>query len=74
MKIDVWSVPKHEKYNEDCWRIPDDPRESPIVLCDGASESFDSRRWALPLANGLKNTRTSPFHGCGIGSRNTKRK
>lgn len=51
MNRQVFSVPKYE-LNEDAWNIPPDPG-SPIVLCDGASESFDSRRWAEILTKGL---------------------
>lgn len=49
--IGCWSVQKYETENEDCWHIPDQP--GPIVLCDGASESFASSLWAKTLANGL---------------------
>lgn len=51
MNIQAFSVPKYE-LNEDAWHIPNDSG-SPIVLCDGASESFDSRRWAEILSKGL---------------------
>lgn len=45
------SVPKTEDFpdtNEDCFLIDGD--QNRVVLCDGASESFDSKTWARNLA------------------------
>lgn len=53
MNIQAFSVPKYPEANEDKWRIPDGC-EAPIVLCDGASESYNSNLWAEILANGLE--------------------
>lgn len=52
MNIQTFSVPKYPETNEDKWLIPDDS-DAPIVLCDGASESYNSNLWAKILANGL---------------------
>src|SRR5690242_19769978 len=46
------SFPKTQDYpdaNEDCFVITDD--QLCIALCDGASESFDSKTWARSLAD-----------------------
>lgn len=47
-----FSIPKYPDTNEDKWRISKGD-DVPIVLCDGASESFNSSLWAEILANGL---------------------
>lgn len=48
MRIDCYSVPKIEGFNEDCYKIiKTDPLR--VVLCDGASESYDSKSWARIL-------------------------
>lgn len=53
MKIEfTCQVPKdmaNPEFNEDIYRIDID--RSLIVLCDGASESFDSKTWAVNLAD-----------------------
>lgn len=55
MKIDAFSVEKYEGLNEDKWRWLQSSEEAALfVLCDGASESFDSRGWAAMLAHDLK--------------------
>lgn len=53
MKHVVFSVEKYEDLNEDKWRFPKDDGDGFFALCDGASESFDSRGWAALLANGI---------------------
>ena len=57
MKVEfVWQVPKdlsNPELNEDEYRM--DKGSSLIVLCDGASESFDSKTWAAILANKFLN-------------------
>lgn len=53
MNVRCWSVPKYEGLNEDKWYIPNE-EDGPIVLCDGASESFNSGLWADLLAQGLR--------------------
>lgn len=53
MKVDVFSLEKYAGLNEDQWHLPEAEGENLFVLCDGASESFDSRGWASLLANGL---------------------
>ena len=52
MNVQSFSVPKYPDTNEDKWLIPDDSN-APIVLCDGASESYNSNLWAEILAKGL---------------------
>lgn len=49
MRAEVFSVAKYDSANEDCCFIPR-IASRPIVLCDGASESYDSARWARILA------------------------
>lgn len=41
-------APEYPEANEDCFLI--NSKDDRIVLCDGASESFDSRTWAQLLA------------------------
>lgn len=53
MNISSWSVAKYRGANEDKWHVPDEA-DRPIVLCDGASESFNSSLWAGLLAQGLR--------------------
>lgn len=52
MKTEVFSLAKYENANEDCYHIPNIASQ-PIVLCDGASESYASARWAKILAENL---------------------
>lgn len=45
------SIAKYEGLNEDFWHIPAGfTSGAPVLLCDGASESYDSRSWARLLA------------------------
>lgn len=53
MNIHVFSVSKYPDINEDHWHIPES-FDRPIVVCDGASESFNSNLWARILAKGLE--------------------